>query len=474
MKILFIYPNLTRQEYPSLGIAYLSSYLKKHGHQTYLMDYTFGGNTQDCLNKIRKIKPDIIGFSLRSGEFNFSLEVANEIKKKFNIPIIFGGVHPTIAPEETISKEPVNMICIGEGELAFSELLNKMKKRQNYFKTRNFWFKKNGEIIKNPLQPLVENLDLLPLPDRELFDFRRYLDCRNGAVDILMGRGCPFNCTYCINHILQKLYKNKGRYARTRSVNNVLKEIRNLTKDYKINYLSFQDDVFGIDKKWVKEFSQKYSREFKISFTCNIRPEMITKELCQDLKKAGCTTLNIGIESGSEKLRKDVLNRHNTNEQIIKAFKIAKNADLAVYSFNMIGLPFEADTDVQKTIKLNQKIKPDFLQVSIFQPYPGTKLRDLCQKKGWLSEKDIPISHKTDSILSYPQKPARKIKKQKQFFRFNVLKESNLKKALVVLVFDLNESLFTKLRDKIPISLKKFLFGIDTSLKSGTRKNLSN
>jgi len=468
MKILFIYPNLTRQEYISLGIAYLSSYLKREGHEAYLMDYTFGGNTQDCLDMIEKVKPGIIGFSLRSGEFRFSLRLAEEIKKKFNIPIIFGGVHPTIAPEETISKKPVDMICVGEGELALAELLQKMENGNNYTKTRNFWFKKDKKIIKNSLNPLIQNLDSEPFPDRELFDFARYLDCRNGAVDIFMGRGCPYNCTYCINHILQRLYKNKGMYVRIRSVDNVLEEMRSLTKNYKINYFSFQDDTLGINKEWVKEFAKKYSKEINLPFSCNIRPEVVNEELCKNLKRGGCTTLSIGIESGSEKLRKEVLRRYNSNEKIIRAFKIARKAGLASYSFNMVGLPFETDRDVQKTIRLNQKIKPDFLQASVFQPYPGTDLRRLCEEKGWLTEKDIPISHKTDSILNYPQRTAKEIKRQKQFFRYNVLKKGNLKKALLILAFDLNESLFTKIRDKIPVPLKKTLFSIDASLR--TRK----
>lgn len=216
-------------------------------------------------------------------------------------------------------------------------------------------------------------------------------------------------------------------------------------------------------------FAKKYSNEVNLPFSCNIRPEMVTEGLCKDLKRAGCTTLSIGIESGNEKLRREILRRYNSNDSIIKAFRTAEKAGLATYSFNMVGLPYETDSDVQKTIKLNQEIKPDFLQASVFQPYPGTELRRLCEEKGWLTEKDIPISHKTDSILNYPQRTAKGIKKQKQFFRYNLLKKDSLRKALLILAFDLNESLFTKLRDKIPISLKKLLFKIDSSLKRQRR-----
>lgn len=466
MKILFINPNLTRQEHISLGIAYLSSFLKREGHQTYLLDYTFGGNVIDSLEKIKQVKPDIIGFSLRSGEFKFCLKLAEEVKKQFKTPIIFGGVHPTVAPEETISKKSVDIICIGEGELALAELLEKMEKSQEYTKTRNFWFKKNGQIIKNPLRPLIQNLDQLPSPDRKLFNFSKYLEYRNGEFDILMGRGCPFNCTYCTNHILQEFYKKKGRYIRTRSVNNVLREIKILKENYDIRLLAFRDDIFGIDKKWVKEFSEKYSKEVRLPFHCNVRPELVTQDFCLDLKRAGCATLNIGIETGSEKLRKNILRRLHSNETIIKAFDIAKKAGLVTYSYNMVGLPYETDSDVQETIDLNQQVGPDFLQISIFQPYPGTTLRDICKKEGWLTEKDIPVTFKTESILNYPDRSARKIKWQKTFFRYNVLKKINPKKALLTLVVDINLDLFYMLRDKIPLPIKKLLVDVENSLHS--------
>jgi len=455
MKILFIYPNLTRQEYISLGIAYLSSCLKRNGHQVYLIDYTFGGKGNDCIKKIKEIGPDLICFSLRSGEYNFSSKIASEIKQNFNIKILFGGVHPTVDPENTIKDESINMICLGEGEEALLELVEKMEKGEDYFSTKNFWFKKDGQVIKNPLRPLNQNLDSIPFPDRDLFDFKKYVDCRNGNVDMIIGRGCPFHCTYCINHILQKLYDGLGKFTRLRRVDNVLEEVDLLVRKYNIKSICFQDDLFTIDKNWIKEFSEKYSKEFGLPFQCLSRTEMITPDLCNDLKKAGCQMLAMGIESGNRSLRQNILKRNNTDEDIINAFKIAREAGIKTHSFNMIGLPYETQENINESIKLNRNVKPDFLRISIFQPYPGTELHRICKSEGWITGKEIPASHKSHSILSYPNITKKEIKKSKRFFRYNVLKESDKKRALISLFIDYNETLLSKLRERIPKSIIK-------------------
>ena len=463
-KILFIYPNLMRQEYLSLGIGYLSSYLKEYGHKAELMDYTFGGSINDCIRKTEQTNPDMIGFSLRSGELSFSLRIAEKLKEEFDIPILFGGVHPTVAPEETIMQDNVDMICIGEGELALLELLDKIENKVDC-KIRNFWFKSGNKIIRNPVRPLIPDLDTIPFPDRELFDFEKYLKVRGGAVDILATRGCPFDCSYCINHVFHKLYKGENP-VRTRSVGNILDEISLLASEYDVTCLNFQDDTFTVNRNWVREFSRKYSKEFAIPFTCNARAETLTREICDLLKNAGCMSLHIGVESGSEQLRRKVLKRGLTNRQLVDAFENAKNAGLNTYSFNMVGVPFERRKDMLATIELNRRIRPDFLQVSIFQPYPGTELYDLCKEKGWIRDMELSISHQLSSIMSYPHVSSEEIEEWKRLFRFRVLCRSNLRKALGALFLDMNYDVFTRLRSRIPPRIKQILFRINQSFMS--------
>jgi len=466
MNILFVCPNLAKEEYISLSIGYLSAYIKRAGHKVDLVDYTFGGDINDCIKKVQEFNPELVCFSLRSNEYNFCLKIAKSVKSRFDVKTVFGGAHPTVDPENTIKNKSVDMICIGEGEEALLELIEKMERGEDFTNTHNFWFKKDGQVIKNSLRHLVENLDILPFPDREIFDFKQYLECRNGAMDMIIGRGCPFGCTYCINHILQKLYDGLGRYVRLRSVDNVLDEIRQITSKYDIKTIRFNDDLFTIDKDWVKEFSEKYSKEFKIPFYCNARTELITDELCEDLKNAGCVSLNMGIESGSEKLRREVLNRQNSNENIINAFKIAKKHGLSTFSYNMVGLPFETLDNISESIDLNQKVNPDFLTVSIFQPLPGTKLAEICKENGWIEQAGMTTTIRKHSILNYPDISAKEIKKQQTFFRYKVLKKENIKKAFVTLLYDLNENVYRKVRDRMPRSIKKLIIKVNLSFRS--------
>ena len=460
MKILFIYPNLMRQENIRLGIAYLSACLKKAGHQMELMDYTWGGTISDCLKKIEEFKPDVVGFSSNSGEFVFCCRLAMKIKDKYEIPILFGGVHPTVVPEEVINNENIDIICVGEGEDALVELLNKMQSGNDFYSIRNLWFKREGKIIKNGPRQLMEDLDVLPFPDRELFHYGRYIEASSGSIDIMSGRGCPYICSYCINPILQNLYSDERKFVRQRRVDNVLEEIAQIKKIYSFSHIDFQDDVFALKKSWILEFSEKYGKKFRIPFTCNARLELIDKEICIALKEAGCLMLNMGIEAGNEKIREKVLKRRVSNEKIINAFKMAKNAGLKTYSFNMIGLPFETREDIQETIALNQKVKPDILQVSIFQPYPGTALQKLCIEKGWLTNKAIHFSHQMKSTLKYPHITNKEIQRFKKTFRFKVIYKHNLIKALFVLLFDLNYQTFIRIRPKIPDVIKKVMFKI--------------
>ena len=231
MKMLFIYPNLMRQENIRLGIAYLSACLKKAGHLTELMDYTWGGAISDCLKKIEEFKPDIVGFSSNSGEFEFCCSLAAAIKGKWEIPILFGGVHPTVVPEEVITEENIDIICVGEGEEALVELLNEMESGNDFYSIRNLWFKREGKIVKNGPRQLMENLEDLPFPDRELFDYGRYIDASSGSIDIMSGRGCPYICSYCVNPVLQNIYSNERKTVRQRTVDNVLEEITQIKKN---------------------------------------------------------------------------------------------------------------------------------------------------------------------------------------------------------------------------------------------------
>lgn len=454
MKILFVYPNLTHLERVTLGIGYISSYLKKRGHECELVDYTWGGDFEDTVRKVRETGVKVVGFSVKSGEVNFCAALAKRLKEEFDVTILFGGVHASVDPENTIALENVDAITVGEGEEATAEFLDSLEKGTVDTSIPNMWFKKDGKIIKNEVRMLNQHLDDMPFPDRDLFDTQLYID-KSGTVDVMSGRGCPYQCSYCVEPTYQNIFSGKGKFVRYRSVDNLMDEIADLQRRFKFSQINFVDDVFTIDIRWLRKFSAKYKKYFKIPYTCNARIEAMREESYQLLKDSGCFSLEMGIESGSERIRREVLERKMTNRKIIEAFDTAHKYGLKTMSFNMVGIPLETREDIKETIKLNRRIKPSSIQVSMFQPYPGTGLYDLCKKNGWLNGRPIPYSYFMDTAVSYPNLSSEEILEIRRWFRFQVLRKTDLLKSLVVLFYDLNYERFLKLWSFVPAAVKR-------------------
>lgn len=309
---------------------------------------------------------------------------------RISVPTICGGIHATIASEETIGTEGIDMICRGEGEAALSELCQKLERNEDITNIRNLWIKKNDEIIRNPLRPIVDDLDDLPFPDRSIFDYRSLYTEREGRLSFLVSRGCPYDCTYCCNHLIRKIYGTQGKAIRFRSIDSVITEMKEALEHYSfIKMVQFDDDILFMQRKWAEEFTEKYSRQIGLPFICNARANLTTKAVVDLLKKAGCHHVKFGLESGNEYICNEVLNRNLKNEQVKEAFALCKQAGLITESYNIVGIPYDTPRTILDTIKLNAEIGVDKMQVSIYQPYPGTKLADLCKKEGFIVRKDL-------------------------------------------------------------------------------------
>jgi len=440
MKMLFVYPNIVESPKDiSLGIAYLSAVLKKAGHKTALIDCSFGITDEEIINKTRSFKPDLIGVTTASNDFHYAVHIAELLKKNFDLPIICGGIQPTIAPEEVIAKECFDMICVGEGEYPLLELMDSLEGGEKKTDIQNIWFKHDGKIIKNNIRPWVIDLDSLPFPDREIYDYNKYLEWHHNTASLISGRGCPFDCTYCINHFLKKL--NKGQYLRFRSVDNVIAEVKETIKKYpQITSIEFYDDTFTLNPNRVREFCEKYSKEVGLPFIINARVNAVDKDMFLLLKKAGCVRASIGVESGDQHIRNDILKRNTTDEQIINTFKWASEAGIKTYSYNMVGIPYENYASIKKTIKLNQIIKPDFVGVSIFNAFKGTDSYELCKKMGWLDENKIATSYFQTTNVKHPNFSDKQLKKIRDRFGFEVFIAYKPARAFI----DLFDKIFTK------------------------------
>lgn len=411
MRILFIHPMpppsiliLQKMTY-HYGIGIISAVLKKEGHSTdYLAVHEL--DNKKLRKKIQLFQPDLVGISVTSNQFRLSEEITNFIHDEFNIPVVLGGVHATVRPEETLKIRGALGICIGEGEYPVLDLVEALNENGRLapeeLKIDNFWFKSNGEIVKNPIRSLLQNLDSLPFCDREIIDFQKLLNYHK-YLEVRGSRGCPYNCGFCVNATYQNLYRNMGKFYRTRSPESILAEIKMLVDKYKnINSIVFDDELMSVNKKWTLSLLEKYRQEFDFPFNLTIRANLVDYEFIKALKEAGCNTLMMGVESGDDTIRNEVLNKGISTDQIIEAAKLIKSAGIKLWVFNMVGVPYETKETIEKTIELNRKIKTDIVFVSTFYPYPGTSLGELCQEKGWISNRKVEGFFSNLTVLDQP------------------------------------------------------------------------
>lgn len=363
-----------------LGVMYISSMLKKHGHTVEM--FIVGKDEDKAIGEIASFKPDLVGFPCTTGVHRWALKFAGKMKEKASCKVIFGGAHATYFPE-VINESAVDIICRSEGEYAVLDIAEKMDRGADLTDTLNCWFKANGKIIKNDQRPLIENLDELPFPDRDLY-ISKYPFLKRSQKAFLGGRGCPFDCTFCFNHALIKLYKGKGKVVRYRSVDSLIAEIKEVREKYGLRTVYMQDDTFILNKKWVTEFAEKYKKEVGLPFVCLIRADLADESMIKKLSEAGCKNVFFGVEAGSEDLRNSLLKKKVTDEEIRNVAALLKKYGMKCRTYNMLGLPGETLEDAFKTVSINAEIETDYPWCALFHPFPGTELAEYAKEKGLL------------------------------------------------------------------------------------------
>lgn len=436
LRVLFVYPN----EYLNIGIpqaiAILSACLKEAGHITDLFDFTFikqeSTHVEEVSNflpteytledlvkddpiedidiafcrKIKEFLPDLIAVSVMSSSFDMAIDLLNKNKKYFSgIPVVFGGVHPTIDVEDVLKNDVVDYAIVGEGEEALVELVNKINKKTSVYDIKNLAYKEqNGQIRVNKLRAFVD-LDLLPCPDWSIFDSRHLFRPFVGKIYIGsfygMSRGCPYGCNYCVNNSLKKIEKDCGRYFRYQSVDKTLKDLSYLKKQFGVNWIKLLDDsIMSFPMEYIQKLHDKLIN-LDMKFGCSVRPETTTVQKVSLLKDMGCVAMSVGIESGNEDIRKNVLGRRMSNEQIKNAITIITDAGIRVSTFNMIGLPNETRDNVFETISLNRELKVAACNCYVIYPYPGTPIAINSGKPYRDSNgKFIPVEEASSFLLS--------------------------------------------------------------------------
>lgn len=381
MKILFTVEDIFVIE--PLGIMQMIAAAKGLGHQCYFDIYS----KDSFMDTLKSIKPDLLAISIMSISDESSRKLIAKVKEcSRDIFIIVGGSHPTYYPE-FIHTCQADAICIGEGDDAFVDLLNSLEKKSSILSIPNI----NTRSSANAPRDLVEDLDQLPFAERDLV----YRSTRLGKTKLksfMATRGCPFSCSYCFNSGYIQLYKGKGKILRRRSVGNLIEEIKMVRSGYPLEMIRFGDDVF-IEKEneWLEEFCQRYSQEIKLPFYCLISPKVVTAGIARQLKRAGCISAAISIETGDEKMRFEILKRRISDQEIIDAIKTLTAHRIRTYTNIMVGLPGATIKEEMKSLELAFKSRTTCAAFTIFTPFPGTELHRVCLERKLIPDTDKPV-----------------------------------------------------------------------------------
>lgn len=453
MRILFILPNEPMLNPPPVNLGIFAAILKNKDFELDLFDTTYyptftqtsdkakednlqvrpfdyaernvsfkeSDLYQDLREKVETFGPDLIAIPILEPTFAQAVSLLDTIAA-YDIPVVAGGVFPTFAPKQVLSHPAVNMVCIGEGEGTLLELCETMREKRDISTIRNLWIKNgSGALVKNRIRSVVE-LDMLPLPDYDLFEPERFFRPMAGkvyrAIPVETNRGCPFHCAYCNSPSQIRLYRDEGagNFFRKKSMARIKEELEYLIPLYNAEYVYFPSDTFlSMTNREFKEFVDVYSA-FRLPFWVQTRPETITKERAFALREIGCHRMSIGVEHGNYYFRKEVLRKNIPNRVIIQACEAIAEAGIPLSINNIIGFPGETRGLVFDTINLNRELKFDTTNAYVFSPFHGTPLWDVCVNEGLISEDTTVRNLTIDAVLDMPQLPKEEVEGLRRTF----------------------------------------------------------
>ncbi len=404
MRVLFVYPNLYTQMGFNHGLASLSAVLKQAGHETRLLNLNENlppvPTTDDLWDLVRSWGPGLIGFSCLTQQYRGALEIAEDLRARARSegvalpPLVVGGIHPTMVPQDVMADGVWDHVGIGECEDALLDLVARVERGESPDDVRNMLSWKGGarpvdgarsthaadSWTANPVGEFPD-FAALPIPDYELFDVQRITDQKHGWFGLITSRGCPYRCTYCLNHKIVDRYKAElGRsvkdigFFRFRPAAAMLAEIRHVLARYRgIGTFILDDDLFTQNVPHALEFCDLYAKSgIGVPFVVNAHVKQLDERVAEALAKAGCRILKLGIESGSPRVRKEILKRHMTQKDIFETVNSGERHGLHTSGFVMVGLPGETHDERWETVDLLAEARIGRFRTSFFYPFPGT------------------------------------------------------------------------------------------------------
>lgn len=410
MKVMLVNPpwyRLQGADFPEipLGICSIASFIKSKGCEVKVYNADFGRGIsfsysdlydnfnnyisilnnlehplwKEVIDKIVQFEPEVVGISLKTGSYRSGCNIAQLIKRfNKNIVVLAGGVHPTLLPKDVASLGYFDYVVKGEGEETTWELLEVIKKGQTPNQIKGVTFRYQDQIIDNSNRDFIKDLDSLPFVEREDIVDRELYPA--DALSLLMtARGCPHSCTFCAS---ERIWLRKVRF---RSAKNVVDEIKLVKDRFNSKHFKIRDDLFTMQKKRVIEIFDRLEKDrIDITWQCEVRADSIDEDIVKRMRKAGCVGVNIGIESGSERILAEI-KKGETTFQMSRAIKLLKRYGINVGAFVMIGFLNETKEDIKQTLDFVRRVEPDHVISSILTPYPGTEVYNQALKDGLIT-----------------------------------------------------------------------------------------
>jgi radical SAM superfamily enzyme YgiQ (UPF0313 family) len=408
-RVLLINADPVQRTLPPLGICYISESLEASGHKAVILDW--GIDHTLPLDNI-----DFIGVSTTTLTYFDAREIIKQVKAAApKIPVIIGGAHPSALPDFVLADSGADAVVVGEGERIMTEIADK-----------------RCEPAGIIYSAVIDDLDSLPFPRYKNINLHRYFSSPATArirwalpspsIAVMAKRGCPFDCTFCASSALS------GRRVRFRTVANVMAELDFLKSEYGMRGVFFHDDTFTVKRSWTLEFCEQIARR-KLKWICGTRVDMVKPDLLSTMRRAGCELIEYGIESGSERILRDVIKKGITPALVLETVRATKKAGIGVIANYMFGFPGETEDDMKATLSLVKKVPSDVAEVSIFMPMPGALLSAGYDWKKYSSKKNPflePSKIADDSFATmsgaYQRRAIRHLYMSREFLFFMVRK----------------------------------------------------
>jgi radical SAM superfamily enzyme YgiQ (UPF0313 family) len=388
----------------NISLEAISAMLKKDGHRVQLaFDRALFNDAQyftipwlarlldvkdKVVDQIVEAAPDLLCVSVFADNYQWALDLCRRVKRRIDVTVVFGGIHPTTVPERVILEDCVDVICIGEGDYAIAELASAIERGGIDRSIRNLWFKKDGEVVRTPPRPNAD-LDALPTIDKALFE--DYIPYEHYYLTVT-NRGCVRRCSFCSENFKERWESEYalGSFMRDTSVEKVIDELKTMRARYGLTYIDIKNNVLSGSKKWTLEFLERYRNEIGLPFRIMGYPRLLTREVTQALRAAGCHHIQMGIESSNETIRREVLLRPETNEQVRDAIRNMEEAGIGYSTDFILGLPGETEQDLVDAIRLLNGSKR-LRRASIFwlQYLPGVHLTELAESMGLIGPREL-------------------------------------------------------------------------------------